>query len=531
MPKFPLVKAFMTRHRTNLTLACILGALLLVTVYLAFELEFFAHPGQISNAQRVIDLDEILVLSGLLTLGLLIMSIRLYVEQRHETRRRILAEQHVRDLAFRGELAFRDCLTGLPNRRQFDHALRAALDSPPAAGAVHALLLLDLNGFKQINDVHGHVTGDEVLTIVAQRLLGVMRNGDLLARLGGDEFGILALHLLGPEAATSIALRINEALRSPITTGALTHQVGTGIGISLLHVDADTPVQALRKADLALYRAKEERRSAFRFFEDAMDRRVHERQWLETELRLAVVNGSIQPFFQPSVQLSTRRILGFEAVPRWFHPTAGEIPAERFLPVAEESGLIHELAEHILRSACATAASWPGELSLSLDLLPGQLHDPGLTTRILSALRASGLPARRLEIEITESTLVRDLEAARTTLGALREHGVRIALDKFGTGYSSLYHLRNFRLDKIKIDSSFIHGMMSGKQDAAIVRALIGLAHGLGITVAADGIEDPAQQASLVQTGCEHGQGHLFSESMPAAETLRLLSTQLPRAA
>jgi diguanylate cyclase (GGDEF)-like protein len=516
------VRSFMIRHRNSLKDISILIAVILVGLYLTFEYDIFKNADGVSVHERTIELDEALLLGAIMALGLLAFSVRRYAEQRRETARRLTAEQHVRTLAFQ------DALTGLANRRQFDDALKTAAAAPPREGAGHALILLDLNGFKQINDVYGHGIGDQVLTIVAQRLLGVMRDGDLAARLGGDEFAILALHLVGPEAATNIALRVIEALKEPITVGSVKYQIGAGIGISLIPSDAVTPEQALRKADLALYRAKEERRSAVRFFEDDMDKRVQEREWLVQELRIAVANESIRAHFQPSVQLTTKRIIGFEALPRWIHSTFGEITADRFIPIAEECGLIHELADQILRQACSAAVQWPHDVVLSIDVLSSQLKDKKLKTRIMNILHETGLPPQRLEIEITESTLVRNLEAAQDILGGLREAGVRIALDNFGTGYSSLYHLCNFKMDKIKIDARFIHGMLFEKEDAGIVRALVGLAHGLGITVAAEGIQDSAQQAALIRTGCEQGQGHLYSDAISAERTLDVIEADGP---
>jgi diguanylate cyclase (GGDEF)-like protein len=253
------MRSFMTKHRTSLKDLSILIALILVGLYLTFEFDISKNSDGVSVHERTIELDDALLLGGIVALGLLAFSVRRYVEQRRETARRLTAEQHVRTLAFQ------DALTGLANRRQFNDAIKAAAAAPPREGAVHALILLDLNGFKQVNDVYGHGIGDQVLTIVAQRLLGTMRDGDLAARLGGDEFAILALHLVGPEAATNVALRVIEALKEPITVGSTRHQIGAGLGISLIPGDATTPEQALRKADLALYRAKEERRSAVRF--------------------------------------------------------------------------------------------------------------------------------------------------------------------------------------------------------------------------------------------------------------------------
>src|SRR5580692_9207381 len=318
------IRSFVVRYRRSVKDISILIAVFLVGLYLMFEYDIFKNSDGVAVHERTIELDEALLLGGIMALGLLAFSVRRYVEQRRETALRLAAEQHVRTLAFQ------DALTGLANRRQFDDALKAASEAPPREGAVHAVILLDLNGFKQVNDIYGHGVGDQVLTIVAQRLLGVVRDGDLAARLGGDEFAILALHLVGPEAATNIALRVIEALKQPMIAGSARHQIGLGLGISLIPGDAANPEQALRKADLALYRAKEERRSAVRFFEEGMDRRVQERQWLVQELRLALAQGGICAAFQPSVELVGKRVVGFEASPRWRHASFGEIMPGRF---------------------------------------------------------------------------------------------------------------------------------------------------------------------------------------------------------
>ena len=444
------LRSFVMRHRVTIRDLSLLLAVMLVATYLAFEWDIYANQGSITRREETIELDEALTLGGLLCVGLLIFAARRYREQKQETHRRVAAEQHAR------ELAFKDPLTGLANRRQFDEALNAAIAAPPRAGASHAVFLLDLNGFKKVNDVYGHGIGDELLTVVAQRLVTAVREDDLVARLGGDEFAILARHLMGPEAATSIAIRVLRALEEPISAGTTKHRIGTGIGIALIPTDANTLQEALRKADVALYRAKSERRSALRFFEAEMDRRVQERDRLDRDLRVAIAADMIRPVFQPVVNLNTRRVTGFEAIPCWIDDSMGEIPFERFIPVAEENGLIHELFERLLKQSCAAAAQWPPDVTLALDIYPSQLKDRTLHAKILSALEASGVAPARLELEITESALVRDLEAAQEVLGSLRMAGVKISLDNFGTGYSSLYHLRNFRLDKIKIDRSFV---------------------------------------------------------------------------
>jgi diguanylate cyclase (GGDEF)-like protein len=519
---FVRLRGLVTRHRLSVQDLSILAGLILVASFIAFEFDIYEHEGMETVHEETIELNEALSLGGMLAVGLLVFAVRRYQEQRRETRRRVAAEQHAR------ELALQDALTGLPNRRQFDDALKTAIASPPRAGAVHAVFLLDLNGFKQVNDVHGHGIGDEVLIIVAQRLLSGVRQGDLVARFGGDEFAILAQHLIGAEAATNIALRVLQALEAPVVTGKSHHQVGAGIGIALIPSDADTEQEALRKADVALYRAKAERRSALRFFEADMDRHVHERAAMEREVRAAIASGDIRPFYQPTVDLKTRAVVGFEAVPRWHHPELGDVPPERFIPLAEDAGLIHDLAERLLRLSCAAAMQWPPQITLAVDIFPSQLKDRELKARITRILAETGLAPSRLEVEITESAIVQDLEAARQVLGGLREAGVKIALDNFGTGYSSLYHLRNFKLDKIKIDRSFIESMGSARESAEIVSALVGLGHGLGLTVTADGVEDPDQRASLLGTGVQQGQGDFFSELVSTEQTLAFFTDSSP---
>jgi diguanylate cyclase (GGDEF)-like protein len=467
----------------------------------------------------MVELDEAVLTSALLILSLLVFGAFQYVAQKREVARRIAAERHAR------ELAYQDGLTGLPNRRQYDEALKAALACAPRAGASHGVLLLDLNGFKQINDVYGHGVGDEVLVKVGQRLRAAMRDGDVIARFGGDEFAILALDLAGPEAATNVALRVIETLSTPICTGQGMHRVDVGIGIALVPTDATTAETALRKADVALYRAKAERRSALRFFEPEMDVRVQERSAMEVALREAMDCGRIETVFQPRINLRSHEVIGFEAAPRWICAEAGPVAPERFIAIAEEVGIIHALAERVLRQACEAARKWPSSVTLSLDIYPSQLKDRLLPARILHVLQESGLAPQRLELEITESALVADMDNAQAVLGALRNAGVRIALDNFGTGYSSLYHLRNLKIDKLKIDRSFILAMQSEKASAEIVAALVGLGHGLGLTIVAEGIEASAQEASVLRSGCDEGQGRHFSRALLAVETGRLFQT------
>jgi diguanylate cyclase (GGDEF)-like protein len=511
------VLAFMIRHRVKLIDLAFALAALLIAAYLLYEIDVFVADEELAQP-KVIQADEWALLGALLSVCMLVFAWRRFREQKLETQRRIAAERHAR------ELAFQDALTGLPNRRQFTEALNAAVAAPPGAGGVHALLMLDLNGFKQTNDVYGHAAGDEMLIVVGERLLAAVRQGDLVARLGGDEFAILAQHLAGAEAATGIARRIAAELMTPVTVANIERRIETGIGICLFPFDGTTPAEVMRRADVALYRAKSDRHTSARFFDDEMDRYVREREHLERALRAAVATEQIKPFFQPLVDLKTKAVVGFEALARWTHPELGEVEPERFISIAEDCGLIRELGDQLLRRACRAAAAWPAHVTLAFNISPLQLKDRGLGLRILAILGETGLSPRRLELEITESALVRDLAAAQEVLGALRNAGVRIALDDFGTGYSSLYHLRNFKLDKIKIDRSFIESMGSERESAAIVNALVGLGHGLGFTITAEGIEKADQESELLAKGCEQGQGFLFGKAMSADQAQALVA-------
>lgn len=506
------------RHRVSIRDLSVIFIGALAALYYVYAVDVFANEGSIGPKEGTIELDEALLVGALVVLALLGFAVKQYLSQKREVARRIAAERYAR------ELAYQDGLTGLPNRRQFEEALAAAVGSPPRAGASHAVYFLDLNGFKQINDVHGHGVGDEVLIVVAQRLLSAMRDGDMVARFGGDEFAILATHVAGPEAATNVALRVIEALNSPITAGGAIHGVGAGIGVALVPSDASTSEEAMRKADIALYRAKIERRSALRFFEPQMDARVHERAVLERALREAIDNDWIDAVFQPTVQFASHEIIGFEMTPRWVDEGGDIVPVERFIAIAEETGLIHALAENVLRKACTTASRWPAGTTLSADIYPGQLRDSLLPARVARLLHDTGLPPKQLELEITESALVADPENARATLGTIRAAGVRITLDNFGTGYSSLYHLRNFKLDKIKIDRSFVQSMASDPESASIVNALAGLGRGLGLAVTAEGVESVIEERLLLGHECDVPQGTLSREALDAHATVKLFS-------
>jgi len=503
----------MAYHRVSIGETLLLGGVVVGSGLLALRYEI----DSITGGGQQIDLYEAAVVGSLFLVGILYLGWRRIADQEREIARRTVAEQRAH------EMAHTDALTGLANRRQFEEALKEALASPPGSQGAHALLTLDLNGFKKINDVYGHPTGDDVLVAVAQRLSGAVRGGDVLARLGGDEFAIIARHLSGAESATSLAMRTLKALENPIVVGSTSYRVGAGLGLALMPRDGSDANEIMRKADIALYRAKATKESTFRFFEEEMDRRSREREFIERELAAAIDMFAINPWYQPIVDLQTKQVIAFEALARWTHPTLGEVPPDRFIPIAEDCGLIRVLSDHLLRCACNDALSWPEHVTLSFNISPAQLQERTLGLRVLAILGETGLSPRRLEIEITESAIVRDLEAAKAVLSSLRDAGVRIALDDFGTGYSSLYHLRNLKFDVIKIDRSFVENMGSEAESAAIVRALTGLGNGLGLVVTAEGIEQAGQRDVLLRQGCQQGQGFLFSRAVPAEGTAALL--------
>ncbi len=500
---------FVLLHRFRIIDFSVVIVVFLGVVYLGLAVDIFANRLPDAPTYMTLEVDELLAASAIFVVGMAWAVARL-IRQRRAVAYRIQVEREIR------HLAFHDSLTGLANRRRFDDAIREALDALPGADAVHAVFMIDLNGFKRINDIYGHGVGDEVLMHVAKRLSNSMRAQDLVARIGGDEFAILATHVAGPEAATGIAMRVVDTLSAPIRVAGQDHVIGTGIGVALAPQDGTVPDELLRKADIALYRAKAQPESAVRFFEEAMDRQIQERGHLECELRKAIDNGDIEPYFQALVDMKTSRIRGFEVLARWTHPEFGSVEPNRFIPVAEDSGLIWPMTRQLLERALEVARGWPDDLHLSFNLSPVLLRDPGIGLKTLSMLGTAGFSPHRLELEVNESALVRDLDATRAALSGLRDAGVRIALDDFGTGYSSLYHLRNFRVDALKIDRSFIETIATDPESVAIVRALVGLGNGLGLQVVAEGVETEEQRALLAASGCQQLQGFLFSSPVDA---------------
>jgi diguanylate cyclase (GGDEF)-like protein len=426
------------------------------------------------------------------------------------------AEAHI------AHLARHDHLTDLPNRVFFREELDKSLRRL-RSGDRFAVLCLDLDRFKGVNDTLGHSIGDKLLNVVATRLANCLAEQDFVARLGGDEFAVIQANLGRPEDSGALAGRIIERLAAPYEIEGHQLDIGVSIGIAIAPTDGANADQLLKNADLAMYRAKADGRGSYCFFEPEMDARIQARRALELDLRNALVAGELQLYYQPLVNTKTGEVRCFEALLRWFHPRLGAVPPSEFVPLAEESGLIGPLGQWVLRSACAEAAKWPQHFRVAVNLSPIQFKNLNLTKVILGALASSGLSASRLELEITESLLLEDDTKTIAVLHELRSLGIHIVMDDFGTGFSSLNYLRSFPFDKIKIDKSFVHDMSKGGDSVAIVKAIIDLARALDIGVVAEGVETADQCRRLVAEGCEDMQGYFFSKPAPIESFSKIL--------
>jgi diguanylate cyclase (GGDEF)-like protein len=422
-------------------------------------------------------------------------------------------------------LAHYDALTDLPNRALFHEQLKRELPLVTADRQL-AVLYIDIDEFKGVNDSLGHMVGDELLKSVARSLAHCVRDTDFVARLGGDEFAIVQTRVSGADDVTHLVHRIFEAIRMPYD--CLGHQVTTdaSIGIAMAPQDGSDLEQILKNADMAMYAAKAAGRRTSRFFVPEMDAQVQARRMLEMDLRRAITDGAgLEVYYQPCLGLQSDGITGCEALVRWRHPERGMISPAEFIPIAEETGLINQLGEWVLSTACAEATTWPDPIRLAVNVSPVQFKSGTLALKVIAALAATGLAADRLELEITEAVLIRDDEAALAILHQLRAIGVRIALDDFGTGYSSLSYLQRFPFDKIKIDRCFVTDIAEPGGSAGIVRAVVDIAAERHMTTTAEGVETAEQQRMLRELGCSEMQGYLFSPPKPAAEVRKLLLT------
>lgn len=418
--------------------------------------------------------------------------------------------------------ALTDSLTSLPNRQHLHEMLQVL--SVERFGTVGVLLLLGLDGFKAINDVYGRAAGDRLLQVTAKRILGAVGTSDIVARLGSDEFAYFALvgaeasSSFGTEHAAQLATRLLSAVQQPFEVAEnASLQVVASVGLATWCLDEESVSALTRRADVALTRAKADGGGHFCCFEPVMDAQIQQRAALESDVREAVMNGHMVPYFQPLIELGTGRLAGFEMLARWPHATRGIVSPVEFIPIIEELGLIGAMTGCLLSRACSAAASWPADTLLACNVSPLQLRDRSLPAMIRAALETTGLPPHRLELEITESAVVGDLELAGDLLGELKALGVRLALDDFGTGYSSLRHLQALPFDKIKIDASFVGSMIGNAGSRKIVAAVIGLGRSLGLTTVAEGVEERETVALLDELGCDLGQGWLFGRPMPEA--------------
>jgi diguanylate cyclase (GGDEF)-like protein len=420
-------------------------------------------------------------------------------------------------------LAYHDSLTGLGNRLLFKEQLEEALKDVSVTPHPLAVLFLDLDGFKAVNDTLGHSVGDLLLKSVATKLRDILPRTDRIARLGGDEFAILQISATQPGSSIALAEKIIEVVGQPNSIDGHDVTVGASVGIAVAHPGDMNTENFLKSADLAMYSAKSDGRGTYRMFDPAMDAIVQARRLLERDMRTALAQDGFRLFYQPLVNLQNKKVTAFEALMRWQHPERGMVPPSDFIPVAEEMGLIVQLGEWALRQACAEATEWPDGICVSVNLSPLQFSKGNLVSSVMSALASAGLPASRLELEITESVLLEKSERNITILNQLRGLGVRISMDDFGTGYSSIGYLRSFPFDKIKIDQSFVRDLLVDEGSLAIVRAIAGLGASFGMTTTAEGVETEEQMRCLNLEGCIEVQGYLYSKPVPANEIVGVL--------
>ena len=470
-----------------------------------------AQPGAASNRPALLMLCGIAAASA--SLGGLALTLR------DITERRRLEDELDRQ-------AHHDPVTGLPNRRLFVHRVRQALLERGTDTC--AVLFVDLDHFKDVNDTLGHAAGDDLLEAVAPRLATVLRADDTIARLGGDEFGVLLKAIGGPDEAAGVARRILETLqapfRLPMASGSEVF-VTASIGIAAAQPGQPVTVgELLRDADLAMNMAKADGRSGARLFQPAMHAHLLDRVELEADLRRAVERGELVLHYQPLVNIGSGTVVGVEALVRWNHPRRGLVPPLQFIPLAEDTGLIVRLGQWVLDAACTEGRGLAGSLHMSVNLSARQLQDPGIVHDVAGALSRSGLPPDRLVLEITESVVAGNLEVIQTTLGELRGLGVRIAIDDFGAGYSSLRYLKTLPVDILKIDRAFVNGLGRTPRDGALADAIVTLGHSLGLATVAEGIENQTQRDHMHRAGCDLGQGFLFAAPMPLAELQQFLS-------
>ncbi len=422
-------------------------------------------------------------------------------------------------------LAITDPLTNLFNRRAIKEKTSELSARAARRGKSIAFLMLDLDGFKKINDLYGHDSGDLLLREVSDRMREIAPPSSILARLGGDEFGIcVVFEPEYPETIDRIAEDLVAAIARPVPIAESEQTVTVSIGIARPEFDCDSIDMLIRRADIALYAAKKNGRNGYSWFENGMEIELRSRNSLEGDIRAAIPNDEFVPYFEQQIDLKTGELVGFEMLARWVSPVRGLISPDDFIPVAEETGMIGDLSMSIIRKAMIEAKTWDPGLTVSVNISPVQLKDPWLAQKIVKLLVETGFPSNRLEVEITESSLFKNLGLAQSIVGSLKNQGIQIALDDFGTGYSSLAHLRALPFDRIKIDRSFVSSMLDNTESAAIVSAIAGLGASLDVPITAEGIEDEAIIAKLAALGCTKGQGWYFGQPMTIEQVRSLLA-------
>lgn len=420
-------------------------------------------------------------------------------------------------------MARHDPLTDLGNRVLLGENLDHALTRLAHFNESFSILLFDLDRFKQVNDAHGHGAGDELLEKIAEILLSFSTDLDTLARIGGDEFAFIHASARDPKASAELAEQIIAALEKPFQLSTGTVRIGVSIGIACAPIDGQNADALMRNADLALYRAKADGRNRYRFFDLSLDRAARRRNLLEQELRSALATEALSLHFQPLIDAQSGKVVCFEALVRWTHPTLGSISPAEFIPIAEDAGIVSQIGGWVIRQGCRIAAGWPQDVRIAVNLSPRQFNSPGLFSAIKSAIEETGLAPGRLELEITESLLLNSTGAVESTLAALKGLGIRIALDDFGTGYSSLSYLRKYRFDKLKIDQSFIKDIDTDADSRAIVDAILRLGRDLRMSVAAEGVETEGQYTLLRELGCNEIQGYLIGRPQPLEAIMQFL--------
>jgi diguanylate cyclase (GGDEF)-like protein len=463
--------------------------------------------------------DQKLVIALLLNVALILIGWRRHRALRQEVRVRTAAEERAR------LLASRDPLTGFLNRRSLADEGAAMFTRAERRRRAMALIMLDLDHFKTINDMHGHAVGDALLRTVAGEMAALLPPASLTARLGGDEFACAFLFdPAEPATVERIAEKLVSRMAQPFDAESFQVHVSCSVGIARSDFDCAGIDTLMRSADIAMYQAKKAGRNRYAWFDQSMERDLQLRNELESGLRLAIPRQEIVPYFEQQIDLTTGRLHGFEVLARWEHPTRGMISPEQFIPIAEETGMIAELSLSIMRQAFQAARDWDPSLTVSINISPWQLRDAWLAQKIIKTLTETGFPANRLEVEITESSLFDNLPLAQSIIGSLKNQGVRIALDDFGTGYSSLAHLRALPFDRIKIDKSFVISLNDNADSVAIVHAIVSLGQSLNLPITAEGVEDAAIEERLRAMGCAKAQGWHYGRPLPQAGVRRLLA-------